>query len=135
MEIRDIHSLLEQYLSEGFTIESLTQATGVSSELISKINTNQQLTLAECKALNIVLYFLIQLYGCNTQDISYLKDIVVTINDYFLIPSETIANYLKLTTKQFQEFIDNPEYYKNGYYLTIRLLHLFTTLVRTKNNK
>ena len=133
MEVLDIHSLLEKYFADGFTMEGLSKTTGVPTSLLQKAWSIDKLTMEDNKQLNPVLYFLMQLYMCNTKDGAYLKDIATAISAYFEVPPSAISNYLGLDNAQFKLFLNKPEQYDNGYELTIKLLHLFTSFVREKN--
>lgn len=133
MEMLDIHGLMEKYFADGFTMEGLSKTTGVPVLLLQRVRANDKLTVEENKQLNPVLYFLIQLYMCNTSDGAYLKDIVTAISAYFEVPPSAISKYLGLDKTQFESFLNKPVQYENGYELTIKLLHLFTSFVREKN--
>lgn len=133
MEVLDIHDLMEKYFADGFTMEGLSKTTGVSVSLLQRVRANDKLTIEENKQLNPVLYFLMQLYMCNTNDGAYLKDIVTATSAYFEVPPRAISKYLGLDKEQFELFLNKPEQYENGYELTIKLLHLFTSFVREKN--
>ncbi len=133
MELLDIHVLLEMYFADGFTMEGLSRTTGVPVPLLQRVRANDKLTMEENKQLNPVLYFLMQLYMCNTRDGAYLKDIVTATSTYFEVPPSAISKYLGLDKSQFELFLNKPEQYENGYELTIKLLHLFTSFVREKN--
>lgn len=127
MELLDIHVLMEKYFADGFTMEGLSRTTGVPVLLLQKACANDMLTVEENKQLNL------QLYMCNTKDGAYLKDIVTATSTYFEVPPSAISKYLGLDKSQFELFLNKPEQYENGYELTIKLLHLFTSFVREKN--
>ena len=133
MEVLDIHGLMEKYLADGFTMEGLSKTTRVPVSLLQRVRAEDKLTMEETKQLNPVLYFLMQLYMCNTKDGAYLKDIVTATSAYFEVPPKAISKYLGLDKEQFELFLNKPEQYENGYELTIKLLHLFTSFVREKN--
>lgn len=133
MEVQDIRVLMEKYFADGFTMEGLSKTTGVPVSLLQRVRANDKLTVDENKQLNPVLYFLIQLYMCNTSDGAYLKDIVTAISAYFEVPPSAISKYLGLDKTQFESFLNKPDQHENGYELTIKLLHLFTSFVREKN--
>lgn len=134
MRIYDIHTLLEQSFSDGFTVESLSKATNISAALISRCYHGKELEQEEYFTLNYLLDFLTQLYCCDISDDKYLHNIVTAICDYFMIPLSTIAKYLNLSEEQLGIFLDKPECYTNGYNLSIKLMHLFTTFVRDKRH-
>ena len=133
MVVQDIQTLLDKFFADGFSMDCLCKATSVSVGLISKVYAKEALTMDECIALKPVLYFLTQLYTFNTDAKAYLEDISSTICEYYGMSVDAVSNYLGLDTAQFKTFLKNPEQYTNGYALTIKLLHLFTTLVREKN--
>lgn len=134
MELMDIRVLMEKFFAEGFTMEGLSRTTGVPVSLLQKVRANEVLTVEENRQLKPVLYFLMQLYMSNTKDGAYLKDMVTAISAYFEVPPSAIANHLGLNKTQFEKFLNKPEQYENGYELTIKLMHLFITFVREKNN-
>ncbi len=133
MQVRDIQSLLEEFFSEGFTMNCLSKATNVPIEVIQKCYNNEQLSQEDFLFVNRILYFLMQLYMCDTSELSYLSDIVMVMHDYFGVPLDAICNYLELNKEQFETYINNPSQHQNSYNLTIKLLHLYTTLVREKS--
>jgi hypothetical protein len=130
----EIHSLLERSFSDGFTIEGLSKATNISVELIDRCYHGENLVEEDLHTLTYLLVFLTQLYCCDTADSSYLQNIVTVICDYFMIPLSTIAKYMNLSAEQLSVFLDNPEHDTNAYNLSLKLMHLFTTLVRDKRH-
>ncbi len=133
MVVQDIQTLLEKFFVDGFSVDCLCKATGVSADLIKKISAKNTLTQNDCLSLKPALYFLTQLYACDADTTTYLNDISATICDYYGISPDAVSNYLGMDAAQFKTFLDNPQQYANGYAITIKLLHLFTTLVREKN--
>lgn len=133
MVVQDIQTLLDKFFADGFSMNCLCKATSVSVDLISKAHTKENLSMDECMALKPVLYFLTQLYACNTDAKTYLEDISTTICEYYGMSMGAVSAFLGLDAVQYKAFLDNPEQYTNGYALTMKLLHLFTTLVREKN--
>ena len=130
----DLHSLLEHFFSDGFTVESLSKATNISVELINRCYNGENLTKEDYHTLNYLINFLSQLYCCDMEDNAYLQNIVTVICNYFMISLSTIAKYLNLNVEQLNLFLDKPEHYPNGYNLSIKLMHLFMTLVRDKRH-
>ncbi len=130
----DIHSLLERFFSDGFTAECLSKTSNISVELINRCYNGENLTKEDYHTLNYLLYYLSQLYLCDTEDSRYLLNIVTVICDYFMVPLSAIAKYLNLSVEQLHVFLDKPEHYENGYNLSIKLMHLFMTLVRDKRH-
>lgn len=133
MIVQSIQDLLDKFFADGFSMNCLCKATNVSADLINKAYAKEYLDMDEIMALNPVLYFLGQLYLCDTNHKTYLEDITTTICSYYEMSINAVSNYLGLDEVQFKVFLNNPEKYSNGYNLTIRLLHLFTTLVREKD--
>lgn len=132
MVVKDIQDLLCKFFADGFTMDCLCKATSVSSDLINKACTKEKLDMDEIMALNPVLYFLTQLYLSDTDTKTYLADMSSAMCEYYKMPMNAVSNYLGLDEAQYQAFLDDPERYSNGYNLTVRLLHLFTSLVREK---
>ena len=133
MIVQSIQELLDKFFADGFSMACLCKATNVSADLINKAYAQENLDMDEIMALNPVLYFLTQLYLCDTNHKAYLEDITTTICSYYEMPIKAESNYLGLDEEQFNAFLNDPERYPNGYNLTIKLLHLFTTLVREKD--
>ena len=120
----DLHCLLEKAFSDGFTIENLSNATGVANDLINHVD-DKKLTQEDIEKLNPLLYFLSQIYLEDTMNGRNLKDIVHILVSYFGLTYDTIANYLELKTSELDEFLSKPENYKNTYNLSLKLMHLF----------
>lgn len=129
----DIQELIQKYLADGFTINSLCKSTNAPLELINRACTKQNLTAEECTELKPVLYFLMQLYACNVGSSKYFEDMAAVISEYFDIPKKAVSAYCGLDEMQYEAFLRNPKAYPNGYDITIRFLHLFNTLVREKS--
>ena len=55
MGIHDLHSLMEKYFADGFTMEGLSKTTGVPVSLLQRVRKNDNLTVEENKQLNPVL--------------------------------------------------------------------------------
>ncbi len=134
MIMYDLHSLLERFFSDGFTVESLGKATNISVKLINSYYNGENLTKEDHHTLNYLLNFLSQLYCCDMEGNVYLQSIVTVMRDYFMIPLSAIAKYLNLSVEQLNIFLNEPEDYANGYNLSIKLVHLFMTLVRDKRH-
>lgn len=133
MVVQDIQELLDRFFADGFSMDCLCKATNVSADLIEKARSGENLIMDECMALKPVLYFLTQLYVCDISNKAYLEDVSAAICGYYEMSLAAVSNYLGLDEAQFKAFLNDPEQYSNGYSLTVKLLHLFTTLVRDKN--
>jgi hypothetical protein len=134
MVLYDIHDLLARCFTDGFAVESISKATDIPVELINRCYTNGELTQEDIHTLNYLLFFLMQLYGFDPDNDIYLKDIVETMNSYFKIPPDTIAKYLGLDESELSAFLTQPKSYNDGYRISIKLVHLFTTLIRDKRH-
>ena len=132
MEVRNIQSLLEQYLNDGFTFECLSIITDVPVELINRCYNRENLSQEDCRLLNSILYILMQLYLCNTTEKTYIGDMVNAMCSLFKVSQSAIAKYLGLGNDEFISFLDNPGKYPNGYNLSIKILHLFKTFTIDK---
>lgn len=132
MVVKDIQNLLDKFFADGFTMDCLCKATNVPPDLIRKAYDKEKLDMDEIMALNPVLYFLTQLYLCDTSTKAYLEDVSTVMCEYYKMPMNAVSNYLGLDEAQYQAFLNDPEKYSNGYNLTVRLLHLFISLVREK---
>lgn len=134
MVLYSIYELLERCFAEGFTVESISKATDIPVELIVRCHNKGQLTPEDIHTLNYLLVFLMQLYAVNTDDNSYLNDMVLIMKSHFKIRSDTISKYLNLEENDFIIFLNKPESYNNSYSITKKIIHLFTTLIRDKRH-
>lgn len=132
MDVRNIQSLLEQYLNDGFTFECLSITTDVPIELINRCYNRDNLSQEDCHLLNAVLYTLTQLYLCDTTTKTYMGDILDVMCSLFKVSQSAVAKYLGLGDDEFKNFLVEPEKYPNGYKLSIKLLHLFKTFIIDK---
>ena len=127
----DLHYLLEKAFSDGFTIDNLSNVTGVSIDLINRVD-DKKLTQEDIKQLNSLLYFLSQIYLEDVANGKNLKDIVHILVSHFGLAYDTIAHYLELKTSELDEFLSKPEKYRNTYNLSLKLMNLFTAFVKDK---
>lgn len=130
----DLHDLLARCFTDGFTVESISKATSIPVGLINRWYTNEKLTQEDFHTLNYLFVFLMQLYGVDPDDDIYLKDMVETMNSYFKILLGTVAKYLGLDESELSAFLSQPKSYKDSYRISMKLNHLFTTLIRDKRH-
>ncbi len=130
----DFHDLLARCFTDGFTIESISKATDIPVELINRCYTNGKLIQEDFHTLNYLLVVLTQLYAVDPDDDIYLKSMVETMNSYFKILPGTIAKYLGLDESELNAFLTQPKSYNDGYRISIKLIHLFTTFIRDKRH-
>lgn len=128
----NLNILLEKAFSDGFTVKNLSNVTGVPIDLINRVN-DKDLKQEDIKKLQILLYFLSQIYLEDVKDGKNLKSIVHALVSYFGLAYETIACYLGLTVNELNEFLEQPATYKNTYNISLKLMTLFTSFVREKN--
>jgi hypothetical protein len=134
MKANDINDLLENYFSDGFSIESLSQATNLSVDLISRCYNGDNLLQKEISDLNYLLFFLSQLYLCDVSEPTYLQSMAYSFSNYFGFSLISIANYLNISEDELMVFLKEPDSYSGGYSLSIKMLHLFTTFIRDKKH-
>lgn len=132
MQIRNIWSLLDQYKADGFSLKCLSKVTDTSIDVIERCYNKEELNQDDVKELNTVLWFLGQLYCCDTNNKLYLHEIVLALCYYFEVSRIAVAKYLGIIEDQLSCFLDDPANYPNGYNLSIKLLHLFNTFLRDK---
>lgn len=133
MQVRDIWSMLEQFLSEGFSLECLSKVTDTSIDVINRCYNREKLSQNDMNALREVLWFLTKLYCCNTEENEpYLQDVVSVLCDFLEVSRTAIAKHLGISEDQLNCFLNKPEEYPNGFNITIKLLHLFNTVFRDK---
>ncbi len=134
MQAKDIYSLLEQFLNDGFTTVNLSQITGVPSDLIDKCCQKKELLHEETLELGSkVLSFLSLLYMVDTEDNMYLKDSVSALECFYHLSREAIANYMGMNLSEFECFLDDPQTYPDGHKLSIKLMHFKTVLLQRVN--
>lgn len=130
MNVKDIHVLMEQFFSDGFTADNLSKITGVSSKIIMRCTNAETLSQREIMDMGTVLDLLGFLYMTDTNNLHYLKDCVASLEQYFSLPHIAIANYLGLNEPELDRFLESPESYNNGYKLSMKLMHLRTVLLQ-----
>ena len=132
IQIRDIHSLLEQTFSEGFTTDFLSKATGVSADLILRCYNGEAMSQDEIRSISRVLDFLAMLYMTNTNDICYLKDSVEALEQHYGFSHTAIANYLGMDEGDFDIFLEHPAAYPDGYKLSMKVMHFRSVLLQNQ---
>ena len=130
MQMRDIHSLLEQAFSDGFTIDFINKVTGVPANLIRRCYDRETMTQDEIRSVSQVLDFLALLYMTDTTDVSYLKDSVEALEQHFGFSHTAIAKYLGMSKPDFDTFLENPKDHPDGYNLSIKLIHFRSVLLQ-----
>ena len=130
MQMRDIHSLLEQAFSDGFTNDFINKATGVPADLIQRCYGGEAMTRDEIRSVSQVLDFLALLYMTDTTDVSYLKDSVKALEQHFGFTHTAIAKYLGMSEKDFDTFLKNPTEYPGGYDISMKLMHFRSVLLQ-----
>ena len=130
MQMRDIHSLLEQAFSDGFTVDFINKATGVPADLIWRCYDGEAMTQGEIRSVSQVLDFLALLYMTDTTDISYLKDSVEALEQRFGFSHTAIANYLDMSEPDFVIFLENPKGHPDSYDISMKLIHFRSVLLQ-----
>lgn len=133
MRIVDLKTLLENAYSDSFSDRMLESLTGVPEILIHRYIDGDILSEKEIRLLSPLQYMLEQLYLVNVENGANLGGIVEGLEIFFAIPKHTTASYIGLTENQLDDFIENPKGYDNGYNISLKLMHLFTTIVRDRN--
>jgi len=133
MKQYDVRELLDKCVKDGFPIESISKATNVDTDLIARFYDNFPLSQSQTDDLIPLNYFLMQLYPAIPRDHYYLRSITEAINTFYGIPYNTIAKYLNLESEvELNNFLDAPQSFKDNLVLTLQIMHLFTLLVRDK---
>ena len=130
MQMRDIHSLLEQAFSDGFTNDFINKATGVPADLIQRCYGGEAMTRDEIRSVSQVLDFLALLYMTDTTDVAYLKDSVKALEQHFGFTHTAIAKYLGMSGPDFDTFLKNPTEYPGGYDISMKLMHFRSVLLQ-----
>lgn len=135
MENKNIYSLLEQFFSDGFTADCLSRITNVSKNTIVRCYDGEKLSQNESEELVHVINLLGMLYMCDTTDTYYLKEAVVSLEQYYNLPHIAIANYLGFSENEFDSFLRNPKGCSNSYDLSIKLMHLRFVLLQKQEGE
>ncbi len=130
MQMRDIHSLLDQAFSDGFTVDFIYKATGVPADLIRRCYDSEAMSQGEIRSISQVLNFLALLYMTDTNDVAYLKDSVEALEQHFGFPHTAIASYLDMSEPDFDTFLGNPKDYPDGYDISMKLMHFRSVLLQ-----
>ena len=130
MQMRDIHSLLEQAFSDGFTVDFINKATGVPADLIRRCYNSEAMTPGEIRSISQVLNFLSLLYMTDTTDVSYLKDSVEALEQHFGFSHNAVAKYLGMSEPDFDTFLKNPTEYPGSYDISMKLMHFRSVLLQ-----
>ena len=127
----DLRTLLQKAFSDGFTVENLSNVTGVPINLINRVD-DKNLSQEDIKTLQLLLYFLSQIYLEDITDGKNLESVVSALVSCYGLTCNTIAHYLDLTTSELNEFLAQPDKYSNSYNISLKLMNLFVAFVRNK---
>lgn len=130
MQLKDIYELLNYFLKDGFSIDILSQVTGVSNELIERCIKHDNISNEETVILGKVVSFLGMLYMVDVDDRSYLKESISALEQFYHISQNAIASYCGMSSTELEKFLENPETYPNGYKILVKLMHLRTVLLQ-----
>lgn len=100
MQDTDIWNLIERYIDNGFSLKCLSMITDVSIDVIERCYNKENLSQNEISEINAVLWFLGQLYCCDTENQMYLQNIVSALCYYFEVSKYAIARYLGISEEQ-----------------------------------
>ena len=130
MENKNIYELLEQFQSDGFSLDSLALITNVPAALITRCANREKMSHEETMLIGNVLSFLGLMYMVDTADASYLRESYSVLEHFYHIPRQAVANYLGLTLPEFQQFLDAPESLPNSQKLLMKFSHLKTIILQ-----
>lgn len=130
MKIYDFKELLDKAHQDGFTAKSISKATNVPIDLIDRYYEEADVSANEIQPLGCVLSFIMELYRDDIGNDDYIKTIVQTLNDYFDVPNQTIANYLNISAKEFEKLLQTPFETKEYCCMSLKILYLFMSFVR-----
>lgn len=130
MQLKDIYELLNYFLKDGFSIDNLSQVTGVSKDLIERCIKHDNISNEEIVILGKVVSFLGMLYMVDVDDSSYLKESLSALEQFYHIPKNAIASYCGISSTELEKFLENPETHPNGYKISVKLMHLRTVLLQ-----
>lgn len=130
MNVKNIYTLLEQFFSDGFTVENLSKITNVPSHTIKRCTNGETLSQSEIADMGKVLALLCSLYMVDTTDCHYLKDCVASLEQHFDLPHVAVAKHLGFTELELDRFLESPTSYINGYEVSMRIMHLRTMLLQ-----
>ena len=127
-------SLLKSFIELGFPPESISKATGISTDLIKKYQENYNLTPKELEATEYLTVFTSQLYYVDVTDNSYLLSLVEVLKSYFKIPDKAICRYIGLEEIALEDFFANPQDNFSYTQCAKKLVHLYITFIRDKHH-
>lgn len=127
----NIQQLLNKYVQQGFTLETLSKVTLIPSETLLRLVTESfvQENISD-RELTYLFIFLTQLYDVSPQDSEFFHELISDLVRYFEVSYEAIANYLNISIAELKTFITSPDNIANRREYETRIMHLFTTFVR-----
>lgn len=132
MKIYDFKELLDKAHQDGFTANSISKATNVPTDLIDRYYDEADVSANEIQSLGCVLSFIMELYRDDMADDDYIKSFVQTLNDYFDVPNQTIANYLNISAEEFEKLLQTPFETKAHCRMSLKILYLFMSFACDK---
>lgn len=130
MQSKNIYELLEQFQSDGFSLDSLAAITNVPAALIARCANREKITHEETMLLGNVLSFLGLMYMVDTADATYLRESYSALEHFYHIPQQAVASYLGISSSEFQQFLDAPESLPNSQKLLMKFTHLKTIILQ-----
>lgn len=127
----NIRSLLLNFIQKGFSLDMLSKITNISKENLLKLSSTDNSSSIEIPN-NDFLYlhiFLTQLLCVSPRDNHYLTSMIESLQAYFDISNQAIANYIGISTKNFQLALKDDDLLQSYY---PEIMHLAMTLLRNK---
>lgn len=134
MFIFNPRQLLKTFIDSGFSIKSISKATGIPESLIDKYQGDDYLTPEELKATEYLTVFTSQLYHVDVTSNDYLSSLAEVLKSYFGIRGDAISRYIGLKDVTLDEFLANPQSTSSYDYCAKKLVHLYITYMRNKNH-
>ena len=127
----NIKSLLRNFTQKGFSLDMLSTITNISKENLLELSSTENISSLAIPN-NDFLYlhiFLTQLLCVSPRDNHYLISMVESLQTYFDIPNQAIANYIGISTENFQSALKDIDLLQ---YYYPEIMHLSMTLLRNK---
>lgn len=131
LSIVDIKSLLDVYIQKGFSVCMLSKLTNIKEDLILKMvsTDNFQITLIPTNDIAYLHILLTQLFCVSPKDSYYLIGMIESLQNYFGISMQAIANYLNITIEELENAMLDIELLQKFH---PEITHLSMTLFRNK---
>jgi hypothetical protein len=131
VRIVNLHELLCKYLSQGFTLDTLSKITGFSEDALIKIVNAPAFIPQEKSEIRMFKYlhvFLTRMYDVSPMEQTFFRDLVSSLVNYFGISYDAIASYLDISVPELLSIINSKDCCPSKRQYELGILYLFSTL-------